>query len=177
MSHITMVGVGGTPSVPTTFTADTGSAVPAANNINFFTSQTAQNNDDGIRSSASGSTVTHTLTNRATGQVTTANATPTTIVSFTFGAVTAGATFEGIVTALNNSTGDVASWRVFAAAKSNGVAATEVGLDINTNFKDASLLTATVTFTAVGNAVLISAVGIAATSINWDALITYRQVL
>jgi hypothetical protein len=78
---------------------------------------------------------------------------------------------------MNNVTGEGASWRLFASSKTNGTTTTEIGSDASVNFKEASLATANVTFTAVGNAVLISAVGIAATSINWDALINYRQVL
>lgn len=177
MSQIYKSATGSTPSIPVQFTADSGSATPAANNLNLFTSDTSQDDDDGIRTIASGSTVTTQLTNRGTGQVTTVDATPTTIVSFTFGAVQAGATFEGVVTAIKNSNGQTASWRVFGSGKSNGTTATEVGSDVGTSFKDTDLLTSNVTFTAVGNAILISGVGVAATSINWDALITYRQVI
>lgn len=47
--------IGNSPSIPTTFTTDSGTATPAANNINFFTGSN-------LLSTGSGSTVTHSLT-------------------------------------------------------------------------------------------------------------------
>lgn len=51
MSQIYKAGVGGTPSVPTSFTEDVGTAVPAANNLNIVGA-------DGIQTRGAGSTVT-----------------------------------------------------------------------------------------------------------------------
>jgi hypothetical protein len=177
MSQIFKSATGSTPSIPTSFVTDAGTATTAANTLNVLGGQLVADHDEGIWTTGSGDTLTVNLTNRSTGQVTTSDDTPTTIVSFTFGGSAAVATFEGIITAMNNVTGEGASWRLFASSKTNGTTTTEIGSDASVNFKEASLATANVTFTAVGNAVLISAVGIAATSINWDALINYRQVL
>lgn len=55
MSQFHVVNPASMPSVPTTFTADTGSATPAANNLNIFGSA-------GIATSGAGSTITLTLT-------------------------------------------------------------------------------------------------------------------
>ena len=80
-------GVGGTtitasPIVPTTFTATSGTATPALNNINFLGNAT-----QGVSSSASGSTVTYTVASATTSTLGVAsfNATNFTVTS---GAVT-----------------------------------------------------------------------------------------
>lgn len=60
------------PSVPTQFTTDDASvAIPSGNNINIFTSG---NGTDGIMTSASGSTITITLTSEAVNYTNVTNA-------------------------------------------------------------------------------------------------------
>lgn len=181
MSQIYKSAVGSSPSIPTQFTGNSGTATPAGNNINFFADDTIVNDDDGLNSIASGDTVTYLLTNRGTGQVNTTTTTTTPIVSFTFGA-DGSATFQGIVTARKLSNGSTASWNVIGSFSSTGGVCVEIGSDTSMNFKSADLVVPgaatniNITFTAIGNAAVISVIGIAGVSINWDALITYRLV-
>ena len=175
MSHINL-GPGSNPAVPEQFTTDSGVAVPVANNINFLGGQTVVNDDYGISFIGSGSTVTGQLTNRATGQVSTSDATPTPILSFTFGSE-AVATFDGVVTAIRTSNGHGASWRIFGSFRSDGATCTEIGTDTSLNFKDADIPTVNIDFSAIGNAAVVSVIGVAGVSLRWDAMITYRMVV
>ena len=68
------------PQVPTTFVTDVNSpAIPVLNILNVFGGQSSDNTDSGIQTdgSSGGDVLTIQNTNRLTGTVTTANATPT----------------------------------------------------------------------------------------------------
>jgi len=170
-------GVASTPSVATTYTTDSGSAVPVANNLNIIGDQTVVNDNQGIVTSASGSTVSVKLTNRQTGQINTSDDTPTPILSFMFGSSGDVTTFEGTVTAIRADNGHGASWRVFSSFRSDGASTTEIGEDVSLNFNDIDLSTASVGFSAIGNAAVLQVIGIVGVSMRWDAMITYRMVI
>ncbi len=167
---------GSTPSIPTQFTTDDGVAVPVANNLNILTADTNTNNDNGIHSTGSGSTVTILLTNRITGSVTTTNATPTTLASLSLGATPGVYLVEGDLTAYDVTDTAGASYTFVAAAITNGVAATEIGVENKNVFEQVAMATADFNVGVTGNNAFIEVIGIAGKTINWNCLFTYRFV-
>ena len=164
------------PSVPTSFVTDDGSAVPALNIINFLTDQTASNFDEGITDTGSGNTVTHFLTNRQTGTVTTADATITTILTFPLGAVAGTFYIYGNIQAFNASTPSSAAYSFSAGYRTDGATATELGTEFHDTFQDAALTTSDIFLSASGNNVLVRVQGVVGLSINWNCLLEYRMV-
>lgn len=167
------------PTVPTSFITDVNSpAIPAANVLNVVGGSSTANSSNGIRTdgSSGSNTLTVQLTNRVQGTVTTANATPTTIISFSLGATPGVYTFSGDITAYDTTDIAGASYGVISGIRTTGAAAIEIGTQFNTNFEEAAMTTADIDVTVSGNNVVFQVTGIAATNIDWDALFTYRFV-
>lgn len=164
------------PTVPTTFTADSGSATPALNNLNVFGGNTVTNNDNGITTSGAASTLNIQLTNRATGATTTADATPISILTIPLGATPATFLLFGNVQAFNASTPSGASYSVNAAFRTDGITATFIAGEFDNIFEDADLVNASASLDALGNSVVLSVQGIAGTNINWNSILEYRMV-
>ena len=142
------------PSVPLQFTADDATtAVPAANNLNVFSIENTANNDNGVRTTASGSTMTVQLTNRKTATVTTSDATPTVIMTFALGATPGIYYFEGNLVAHD------------VTDTSGGVYTFVSGFR-----------TSDFSISASANNFVITVTGIAAKTINWNSFLTYRFV-
>ncbi len=162
-------------------TPDTGTnpVVPtAAGNVTIIGGSSSSFSESGIRTDGGINTLTIEVTNRVSGQVTTTNATPTTIITFPLGAVAAVYAFEGFTTAKAVVSGDGASYFFYSCFKTDGVTATEVGTESPTYFEDASFIaTGNTTVSASGGNVIINVVGVAGTSIHWDGIITFRRVL
>ena len=159
-------------------TPDVGTVIiPVAGNINLIGGQTSANTDFGIRTSGAADTGTIQLTNRLTGTVTTSNATPTTIITVTLAASQTSYSMSGVVTVIVPATGDSASYDFQAAFKTSGVVAAEIGTEYPTTFEDTSLAPADITISASGNTVILQVIGVAATTIHWDAILNYRQVV
>jgi hypothetical protein len=164
------------PAVPTTFTTDSGNAVPVANILNVLTNDTTSNFDNGITDTGSGNTVTIFLTNRATGTVTTADATLTTVISLPMGAAPASIYVYGNVLAFNSSTPASGTYSFSGGFRTDGATATELGVELHDEFEDPALVSADVFLSASGNNIILSVQGVAASSINWNALLEYRMV-
>lgn len=168
-----------TPAVPTSFVTDINSpAVPIANVLNVLGGQVSTNNVNGIQTdgSSGSNTLTVQLTNRVSGQVTTADATPTTLISFALGATPAVYTFTGDITAFDATTPAGASYGIVSGIRTDGVTAIEIGTQFSTNFEEAALLNADIDVTVAGNSVVFEVTGVAATTIDWDGLFNYREV-
>lgn len=160
------------PDVPTQFTADDATtATPAANNLNLFTARTTDNDIDGIRSTASGSTVTTQLTNRFYGSQTSTNGSNADLVTFSLGGSTAVYRFKFEVTGRETTTGEGVGYTLFSSFKTNGVAATA----IQTPFIDADedIAGAALTMIASGNNVILRATSSGATTIIYAATGSY----
>ena len=181
MSQFYVATTGGNlpPVVPTSFVTDDGTAIPAANILNVNGGQTSDDNNNGIRIIANpdlSDNMEVQLTNRITGVVTTSNDTPTNIISFALGAVPGVYTFTGDITAFDSTDGAGASYGLVSGIRTDGATATEIGSQFDTNFEELALVDAEVDVAVSGNNAIFTVTGIAATTIDWDALFNYRFV-
>ena len=181
---------GGSPSIPTQFTTDDDSvAIPVANNLNIFGAQTAQNNDQGIQTTAdplslippraadAGDTVYITLTNRQTGVATTADATVTEIISFlpdTNGNPGTIYVYGNVVAIATSGAG--AAYSYSGAFTTDGAILTEISTELHDQFEEVSFVNADVFISTDGTSILIEVQGDVGLTVNWNALLQYRQV-
>ena len=165
------------PTVPTNFVTDSGTAIPAANILNIITNDTVNNNDNGITDTGAGNTVTIFLTNRQTGTVTTADATLTTIQTVALGGTPGIFYVYGNVQGFNSSTPAGGSYAFGAGYKTDGVTATELGVELHDEFEDPAFVTADIFLSTSGNNVLLQVQGVAGLSINWNSLLEYRRAI
>lgn len=171
------------PSVPTQFTADDATVgVPTGNNFNLFSRDTTDNADNGIQTTtdANGSANHYTeLTNRATGTVTTADATLTTIITLPLGATPGTFYVYGNVQAYDTTTPSSAAFSFSGGYRTDGAAATELGTEFHDTFQEAPLSTAPsadISLSTSGNNVIVSVNGQIGLTVNWNALLEYRMV-
>ena len=163
------------PVVATSYVTDVNSpAIPAANILNVLGNDTTANDDDGIRTdgSSGSNTLTVQLTNRIQGSVTTTDATTTTIITFPLSA--AGTYALDVNVVAHNSTASLgAAYAMFVGFRSDGVTATKLNLEDKIVNEEAGMTDCNVISTASGNNALIQVIGIAANTINWNAVGTY----
>jgi len=164
------------PAVPTSFQTDSGVAVPAANVLNILTSDVTDNFDNGIHDTGSGNTVTISLTNRATGTVTTTDDTITTVITLPMGATPACLYVYGNVQAFNSSNPAAGGYSFSGAFITDGITATELGSDFQDQFESLILEDADILLIASGNNIVLQVEGLPATTINWNSLMEYRVV-
>jgi len=176
MSQAGITISGGAPAVPTSFTTDSGVAVPVANNLFIYGIDSIANNDNGIATSGSGSTVNVILTNRATGTVTTADATPTTALTFALGAVPGVYFFEGNIVAYDVTDVAGGAYSFVSGFRTTGAAAVEISTEFKDVFEEAAMATADFTISGSANNVIIQVQGIAGKTIDWNVTLTYRFV-
>lgn len=163
-----------------TVTGDSGGAVgpDAAGNINLFGGSSTVNNDNGITTIGNPGTNTETitLTNRATGQVTTTDATPTTIITFPLGATPGVFYARGNVVAFDITDVAGGAYDFSTGARTTGAAGTELGTEYKDVFEEAAMATADFNIIVSGNNLIVQVVGIAGKTIDWNAELTYRFV-
>jgi hypothetical protein len=183
MSQIIVPVSGGSlpPAVPTSFVTQDGTAVPAANILIVNAIDSIENNNNGIISkggvvgTGTSNEVDIVITNRLQGVVTTADATPTSIITFT-PTLVGTYTIETRIGAFNSTDTLGAGYSLFGTARFNGVTSTLCGTADRIVNEEVGMETASVTFTVSGANILVNAVGIAAKTINWSAVGLYTYV-
>lgn len=166
------------PAVPTSFVTDINSpAIPIANVLNVPGASVTTNNNNGIETdgSSGSNTLTVQLTNRITGSVTTNDATPTTIASFSLGATPSVFVFDIQVASYNVTDVNGDGYFISGSARTDGATATLCGTPdkiVNEEVVD----TADANMVVSGNSVIIQATGIAAKTHRWRTVATYVQV-
>jgi len=170
------LGASSSPSVPTSFAGDSGTATPAANVLTIDALDTQDNNDNGVVTEASGSTVTLLLTNRLQSTVTTIGATTADIITLDLGASAAVYRFSFEVVGRDTATGDAIGYSIKATLKTDGAAATEIDADYQDKDDDTSLAAASVDVIASGNNAIVRVTGVAGQTISHGVVGYYNFV-
>jgi len=167
------------PAVPTSFVTDVNSpSVPIANIENILGNDTSANNNNGIFTdgSSGSNTITVFISNRITGSVTTTDATPTTIASFSLGATPAVFVFDIQISSFNLTDVNGDGYFISGSARTDGATATLCGTPdkiINEEVADA----ADANMIVSGNNVIIQATGIVGKTHHWRTVATYVEVI
>jgi len=167
------------PTIPTSFVTDVNSpAVPAANILDVVGGFVSTNNINLIQTdgSSGGNVLTVQLTNIVQGFVGTADATPTTIITFPLGATPGTYKFDGNIEAYDITDVAGACYGYQIGIRTTGAAGTVIGVSFDDDFEEAAMATANFTVTASGNNLLVQVIGIAGKNIDWRAIATYRFV-
>jgi hypothetical protein len=167
------------PSVPTQFTTDDGSiAIPVANNLNVLSVEVTDNNLNGIQTRANPNLSDFLyveLTNRLLGGASTNDGSTHTIITFPLGSTPAVFSFDGFISGLNTTNPSGASFFYSAGVRTDGITATEPGVEFTNAFLETGMSLASVGATTSGNNLLITVTGIPGNNITWLAQATYSR--
>jgi hypothetical protein len=175
-------GGGGGGSSINEIVTQNGTAVPIANIIVLNGFDTIANNDNGITTAGgiigtgSQNEADVLLTNRTTATITTTDATPTILISFSLGATPGTYFVYGNVQSFNASTPASGAYSFSGGYRTDGITATELGADFHDDFEDPVLAPSDIIVGESGNNVVIEVEGIAGLTINWNAMLEYRRV-
>jgi len=161
------------PDVATSYTTDSGVAVPAANNLNVLATDTTANDNDGINTVGSGSTVTVQLTNRLQGSGSTVGAVTTDLVTFPLGASPGTFTFDISVAGFESTTPASCGYQLFGTIRTDGATATVVGTPDRIANEEAALTACQASLTVSGNNAVIQVLGTAGLTVNFNTVATY----
>lgn len=169
--------VSSSPSVPTTFDGDTGSATPAANVINIVTdTPLSTSSDNGIMTTGSGNSITIQLTNLLTGTGSVTGAGTGDLITFDLGGSATVYRFTFKVTGRDTATGDGVGYTIFASARTDGATATLIATQFSDADEDASLSGAQMDVVVSGNDVILQATGVAGQTITYNSTGEYVSV-
>ena len=173
MSQAAAISASISPSVATTYTTDSGSAVPAANILNILGDDTTANDNDGIRTTGAGNTVTVQLTNRCQGTGSTVGAVTADLVTLSLGATPGTYTLEARVAGFNAATPASAGYSLFATVRTTGAAAVLVGTPDKIVNEEAALAACDATVVVSGNTAIIRVTGTAGLTVSWNTAALY----
>lgn len=161
------------PDVPTDFVTDDGTAIPAANILNFNGGFSTENNDNGILTAADpdmSDNMFVVLTNRLGGSQTTIGAVTADVITFSLGATPGCYKFHFEVTAFEDTTPAGLGYSIEASARTDGAAATIISTPDADEDEDVALNTADWDVIASGNNVILRVTGVAALDVNWKSI-------
>lgn len=164
------------PEVPTSFTTDSGVAVPAANNLNVLANDSTANNANGIQTTGAGSTVTVQLTNRLQGSGSTVGAVTTDLVTFDLGATPGTFIIDMSVAAFESTTPAGAGYNIFGTVRTTGAAATLVGTPDKIANEEAALTTCDANIVVSGNNAIVRVTGALGLTIQYNTVGYYTRV-
>lgn len=176
MSQLYLSAAASTPAIPTSFVTDSGTATPAANVLNVVADQTTDNNDNGVTTEGSGSTLTVLLTNRLQSTVTTLGATTANIITLDLGATDAVYRFSFEVVGRDESNGDAIGYTVKATFKTDGATASRIDSVYQDKDDDSALAAASIDMVASGNNAVLQVTGIAGKNISHGVVGYYNFV-
>jgi hypothetical protein len=143
-------------NIPTTFTENSGTAIPAANNLNIVGS-------NGIQTSGSGSTVTIGYNGNT---LTTTDATPTSILSFTPTNNSAQA-YQFLIVCYDSANGLCFGGQLLGVAKLVSGTATAIELPVELFGGDAALNNVDYSFISSGPNIIVQVQGIVGHTLDW----------
>lgn len=162
------------PSVATTYTADDATtATPVANNLNVFSDDSTANNNNGVRTTAAGDTLTVQLTNRLQDETSTVGAVTADAVTFALGASPGVFTFDINISAFESATPLGSGYKIFGTVRTTGAAATLIGTPDKVVHEEGALSAANADLVISGNNAIIRVTGVVALTINWGTTATY----
>lgn len=171
------------PTVATSYVTDNGTAVPAANILLVDGKTSTENNTNGVitkggvAGTGTANEVDIVLTNRITGSATTTNAvTPVTVFTFSLGATPATYLFTINIVAYNVTSSLSAGYVDFATVRTTGAAGSLISNSPSVISEEGVMNGVIVTPTISGNNLELDVIGLAASTIDWLALVTYIKV-
>ena len=156
------------PTVPTQFTTDDGTAIPASNNLNVLggagiSTYADPNNGDNLYIEIQNGC---TDTGQTIGAVTEDLC--------TFDCTTEGTyTFEFRISAYEEASSYGAGYSMNAVVKSDGAAATLVGVSDGFQHEDTQLMNSDITIAVSGTDAIVRVTGVAGLTINWASFTVY----
>jgi hypothetical protein len=171
MSQAGIINVQSVPAVPTTFVTDSGTAIPALNILNVVTPGSGT---QGISTSASGNTVTITLSEpKLSGTGTTAGAVTSNIIILPLGAVPGVYTFDAQISGFDPTNDIGVGYTLVGAVRTSGAAAVLIsGQDLD-QFEEAGMEDADAAISVSGNTAIFSVTGVAGHNMDWKVVSEY----
>jgi len=188
MSQIYVPTTGSTPSIPTSFSTQDGSAVPAANILIIDAFDSTEDNDNGITTKGGvaagdppggGDTneVSIYLTNRITGTATTDDLTITNLISLDLGSTPGTFFVFGNVQAFNATTPAGSSFSFDGAYRTDGVTATFIAGQFSNVFEEVTMEDTNASLDVTGNSAILDVLGLLGDTIRWSGVMEYRRVI
>lgn len=165
MSQAGIISITSSPSVPTSFVTDSGTATPVGNVLNVLTGAT-----DGIETSGAGNTVTISMRNRVYGTGVTINGASTDVITLPLGATPGVYTFDLSIAGFDGSIPIGVGYTLVGSVRTTGAAAVLIPGQSLDEFEEAGTDPATAVITVAGNNAKVTVTGAAGFTFNWKVV-------